>query len=765
MNRLEQAFGYWMLRLRWWILLLVPLTVFTLSMGMVNLKFTSSYKVFFDEDNPQLLAFERMENAYTKDDNILFLLVPKDGEVFTPQVLAATELLTELAWRLPYSLRVDSITNFQHTEADGDDLVVRNLIQGAAGLSPQELARVRAIALSEPQLLDRLVPSAANVTAVNVTIQLPGVNETLEVPEVMKYARRFRGEIEAQFPAVDIRISGMVAMNNAFSEASQSDMRVLVPVSFGVMLVFLGVLLRSMMAVFATLLVIFFSILSGMGALGWLGWPITPATAGAPTAILTLAIASSVHLLATFFQELRGGSQRREALIESLRLNLQPVFLTSLTTAIGFLSLNVSNIPPFRHLGTTVAIGVMASFVLTVTFLPALMSILPVRAGRESRFGIAAMEKLGDFVVHRRTPLLWGMGALVLLLVAFLPRNQLNDIFVHYFDQSVEFRRDADFLDAHLGGLYRIDYSLASGEVSGIGKPEFLSQVEEFAQWLRSQPEVVHVSAITDTFKRLNKNLHGDDPVWYRLPEDRELAAQYLLLYEMFLPYGLDLNNQVDVNKSSTRLRATIRVISTNELLALERRAQDWFDENAPALKTQGASPTLMFSHVSTRNIKSMLVGTSVALVLISMILVIALRSVRVGLLSMVPNLAPAAMGFGIWGLVVGEVGLSLSVVTGMTLGVVVDDTVHFLSKYLRAQREHGMNAPQAVKYAFSRVGVALLITTVVLMAGFLVLALSSFEINAGMGLLTAMVLGLALLADFLFLPPLLLKLEEKRNA
>jgi predicted RND superfamily exporter protein len=181
-------------------------------------------------------------------------------------------------------------------------------------------------------------------------------------------------------------------------------------------------------------------------------------------------------------------------------------------------------------------------------------------------------------------------------------------------------------------------------------------------------------------------------------------------------------------------------------------------------MQAHGASPSIMFSHIGARNIRSMLGGTTLALVLISLILIIALRSLRIGLISLVPNLVPAAMAFGLWGLLVGQVGLALSVVAGMTLGIVVDDTVHFLSKYLRARREEGLSPEDAVRYAFHTVGTALWTTSVVLVAGFLVLTYSPFEINSAMGLLTAITIGLALLADFLLLPTLLMTLDKRED-
>jgi len=461
--------------------------------------------------------------------------------------------------------------------------------------------------------------------------------------------------------------------------------------------------------------------------------------------------------------EMRVGRDKNSAIIESLRINMQPVFLASITTTLGFLSMNFSDAPPFQHLGNMVAIGVGASFFLSVIFLPALMSVLPVRVSPVTNDDSHLMHRVGDFVVKQRQKLIWGMSIVAIVLVTSIPRNEMNDVFVHYFDETMQFRTDADFMTENLTGLYIISYSLDSGEPGGINNPEYLREVSAFADWYRAQPETIHVNSITDIMKRLNKNMHGDEQSWYRLPDERDLAAQYLLLYEMSLPYGLDLNNQVNVEKSATRFTATLQTLSTNDLLALDRRANDWLKKNTPHISgKEGSGVSIMFADIGRRNIVGMLIGTTLALIGISLILIIALRSVKIGLLSLIPNLIPAAMGFGLWGLLVGEVGLSLSIVAGMTLGIVVDDTVHFLSKYLRARREKGLNAEEAVRYAFRNVGMALLTTSVVLVIGFMVLSLSSFELNAGMGLLSAIIIAFALLADFLLLPPILMLFDRK---
>ena len=768
MKTIENKLGEWVIKFRW---IVIPLTLILVALaasGGKYLSFTNNYRVFFSAENPELLAFEALEKKYSKNDNVLFVLEPKSGDVFTPDVLAAVEEITEKSWQTPYSSRVDSLSNFQFTEAEEDDLIVRDLFEDAKNLSAKDIAKIKEISMKEPLLIKRFIPEKAHVTGINVTILLPGKDENKETPEVVSFSRKIAEEIQQAHPDIKVHLSGMIMMNNAFGEASRGDMAKLVPISFGVMLLMLILLTKSFTGTILTMLVIICSILAAMGIGGYIGFPISPPSASAPTMILTIAIANSVHIIVTFLHGLQHGKTKVDAIKETIRLNLQPVFLASLTTCLGFLSMNFSDAPPFQHLGNFVAIGVACAFILSMTFLPAMMSFLPFWTKPIQNDDDPLMTRFGKMVVNKRKPLLWIMVNITVFLIAFLPQNELNDIFVNYFDETVKYRVDSDFTVDNLTGVYNIEYSLSSGESGGINNPGFLKDVEAFSTWYRQQPETMHVATLTDIITRLNKNMHGDNMDFYKLPEERELSAQYLLLYEMSLPYGLDLNNQIDVDKSSIRLIPSLQTLSSNELIALNNRAYAWLKENTTHIDLSadpGSGTGLMFANIGKRNIKSMLLGTTLALFMISIILIFAFKSLKIGLISLLPNLVPAALGFGFWGLFVGEVGLALSVVTGMTLGIVVDDTVHFLSKYLRARREQGLSPENAVIYAFSTVGRALLVTSVVLIAGFLVLSLSSFELNSGMGLLTAIVIAFALIADFLLLPTLLMKFEEKKYA
>ncbi len=760
-----RSLGEWVVRWRWLVMLGCLAVTVGAASGARLLTYDNNYRVFFSKENPELKAFEAMQRIYTKNDNILFVVVPGSGKVFEPKTLEAIEKLTKAAWKIPFSRRVDSITNYQYSRAVGDDLIVADLIKKALSLSDAEIRSRRRDALNEPALTGRLIRTKSDVTGVSVTLQLPD-DSPIALTQAVAAARKLARRIEAETPGLTIRMTGTAMLGNAFAESSIEDGMTLIPIMFAVLLLVIGLLLRSFTGVIGVVMIIGMSVAVAMGAAGYMGIALTPPSAAAPTIIMTLAVADSIHILVTMFHEMRHGAAKRAAVIESLRINFQPIVLTSVTTAIGFLSMNSSDAPPFRDLGNITSIGIMAALVFSLLFLPALMAVLPVRVRRRDETKLTVMDRLANLVIARRRTMLYGMSALILALFAFIPRIELNDQFVKYFDSRVQFRVDTDFSMANLTGIYQVEFSVPAGSSAGINEPSYLRNLSKFSEWLRSQPEVVHTSTLTDTMRRLNRNMHGDDKAWYKLPGERKLAAQYLLLFEMSLPFGLDLNDQINVDKSATRVVATLRDMSAGAMRAFERRSNDWIAANLPAnMKNKASGAGLMFSHISQRNINSMLGGTLIALVLISGILIVAFRDVRIGLISLIPNLVPAGMGFGVWAIIVGEVGMSVAVVAAMTLGIVVDDTIHFLSKYLRARRERGASPEEAVRYAFATVGKALAVMTLVLIAGFLVLAGSSFAINADMGLMTALTIAIALMVDFLFLPPLLMKLEEKKHA
>ena len=830
---------------RWFIIIgTLLISLFCMS-GFKNLSFNGQYRIFFSEDNPKLQAFDELQNTYTKDDNILFVLVPKNGDIFTPENLRIIRELTEATWQIPYSTRVDSLSNYQwtrsHIDEDGEDgLLVTDLIADPDKLNADLIAAIKNVALNEPVLVNRLVSPKGHVCGVNVRVELPGfgvgsqktsrdiqlskgknivefrwkglslVPESLKAdfPKAVKvlsvksdlkeeiitwevnsesdfkgqFTVKFTGleensdavkkaveiekKFEAKYPEIEIKLTGMSMMNEAFNSSIADDLATLNPLMYLTILIVTALLLRSFTATLVTMLVIALSTVTSLGIFFLFGNEMTGPSSSAPTMILTLAVADCIHILVLFINHLKKGMDKYQAMLESLRVNLGAVFLTSFTTAIGFLCMNFSDAPPYNDLGNVTAMGIGIAFVLSVTFLPAMIFILPIRK-REKLESTKPpfMATLAEFVISHRPAIFIFFTLFTTAMAYSLTKNDLNDQFVNYFSKNVKFRNDTDFTMDNLSGIYQIEFNLPAGEEQGITNPDYLKKLAAFQDFLMKVEDVNHVSSVSDIFKKINRSMHNDNDDFYKIPEDRELAAQYLLLYEFSLPQGFDLNNQINTARSATRFTVTLNNVTTKRLKAIVKLSENWLRENTPEyMHSYASSPAIMFAHISDSNINSMLFGTLWALLIISICLAFALKSLSFGIMSLIPNFIPAILAFGVWGIINGQIGLGLSVVVCMTLGIVVDDTVHFLSKYIRARRELKLSAEDAVRSTFNSVGNALVFTSIILTSGFFILTFSDISLNADMGKLTAYTIVLALIADMLFLPALLISFDKFLN-
>lgn len=765
---MSRTYAHWVLKHRVLVTAITLLMIAAMASGLPRLRFSIDYEYFFGPDNPELQAYEKIKEAYTDTDNLVFIVTPtQGGDVFTQDVLLVVEKLTEQAWTLPYANRVDSITNFQHSYAglDSDELIVEPLVDNAQRLDVATIQRVRQVALSEPSLLNFIQASDGSATSVFATFNLPNQSPQ-EIAELIGAAKVIINDLQQAHPEVAIRPIGLTMLSYTYGQASRQDIKQLTPLMFFFVLILVAVFTRSAWGTLLSMIIIIVTNIAAFGVFGWLNIPITTVTAVAPTIIMAIVIAHCVHFIETFMQQWQGQDQgqanKLSALTTSIEMNTMPIFITSLTTLIGFLSMNFNDVPPYRDLGNLVGIAVVIAFTLSLSLLPIFLSILPTRQ-RSIRQHQTWFGKFGLSVIQRRVPVMMISLLMVIGAIGLIPSNTLNEKFVEQFDERFEFRRDSDFFTDHISGIYSIEYSITAPgdtELKAVS-PEALLQVDHFVQWLRDQPETRHVYSITDTFKRLNKNMHGDNSKWYKLPHDPQLAAQYLLLYEMSLPFGLDVNNQLTLNKDATRVQVRFDDLPSSELLLMEKKIAQWWKQQAPNYDVTGASTTMMFTHIVKRAVDSMVVGTLIAFGLISIVMVISLRSIKLGIISLLPNVIPIVLSLGAWALIDGEIGMSFAVVIVLTLGIIVDDTVHFLSKYQFARKRLHLNPTAALQQTFSTVGIALCITSAALVSGFFVLSLSGFARNSDMGLMAAITVGIALLVDLLLLPALLFTIDK----
>ncbi len=728
-----------------------------LCAGIPGLRFESDSRAFFGADNQENRDMRALDGTFSGSNSVLVMVQPAAGTAFDPETLAALRDFTEEAWQVPYVLRIDSPVNYNHSYAQGDDIIVEPLLNDEGKITQKTAKRFRDTVLGAAELTGRLVARDGGAFGISVRVVLPEpvVSSRLEVrAAISEMAEQWQGRLNGS----QVRITGGIFGGLTLVEAAQDDMTTLIPAAFVLVTVFFAFLLRSFVVLATILVAIFMSTLAALGFAGWAGIALTAGTAISPLAVMVLVTASGVHIVLSWLRE--DGADPVHA---ALRDNLSPVTVTNLTTAFGFLCINFADSPPLRDMGNIVAFGLL--FGLAATFIVIPYGLKFDRSIRARRLPVTPglMIRLAEIVIRWRRVSLVVFALMVALAITGILRIGFDDSIYRYFDDRYQFRRDADAIQDNLTGLEHLLFSFRTSDGGSVFDPEFLRQVDRFQTWIGAQPEVSTVSSIADLLKRLNKSMHNDDPAQARIADSREANAQLMLFYELSLPVGLDLNNTIDVARTQTLVSAGLSVRHSEATRALALRAETWLAENTPDIATRAAGISIAFARISERNNRQMLVGLAVVLALVSATMVMTLQSLPMGMLSLVPNLVPAVLAFGFWGYTIGEVNLGSTVVCTMTFGIVVDDTVHFLMHYLRRRRA-GLGPRPALHDTFSVVGAAIVITSIAIMGGFALMTLSGFVINQHIGALTFFVMGFALLADLILLPAMLVTFKGSKK-
>ena len=750
-----------------WLLFVASLALLVFSAaGLRHFTFDGSPRAFFSDGDPEYERFEAMEETYGSDYRIFFMLFATEGSMMDPENLRALQQMTEKAWELPYARRVDSLSNYQYTYSHDDELFVEDFFGDSVVNDPDTLAERQKVALNDPAITQRLVSADGKHAAVIIALTI--TNEQLLSGEglaLVKQAYGLADSIKAQYPNITTAATSSLLSTVYNMEVAASDMSLMIPVMFGLMFLILGLLLRSFWSVVVALFIAIASSLGAIGFASWLGLTFSVVSINAVIISIIVAVAHCIHIFTQLLKDMQT-LNKKEALANSLRVNFFAVSVSTLTTLIGFLSLNTNDLPPAVTLGNVSAIGAVLAWLFSLTLLPALVTLFPFKPTQSRELLIdRVMDKLALFLIKRKYAVLLFMIALSAIMITLSFRNDLNDNLVETLHEPHIFRSDTALIDKHFGAVYIYSYNLdADGENNAVD-PDYLKNMDKFATYLRAQPEVSSVHAFSDVIKRLNKSMHNDDPAYYSIPDDRELIAQYLLLYEMSLPFGLDLNEQLTPDRSHTLMTVSMPVLDTKTDIELDQRFWAWQKENLPPhMQDRNIAIATIWSYLTIHSLTNSLQGSATALVLISFVMLLMLRSLRYGVISLAPNIIPAMFGFGVWYLYSGRVGLGLTCVTIITIGIVVDDTVHFLVKYQKALKDFKGDAELAIRATFKQVGPALFVTTAVLAAGFGVLGLSQIIINSALGQVTAVILLAAFLLDILLLPVLLLIFDRNRK-
>ena len=739
---------------------LLSILILFISSGMRFLETPSGYRGFVENEFTHYKNITNLEEKYGQIDVLSYAIKADKGDIFQKDVLLLIDELTDNSWQTPYSSRVESITNHQYTKVNGDDIDIGDFITDIDSLNEEDLTKLKSLALKEDNVVHFILSENAKASLVNIYLEMPE-DENFSGP--MEFAEKQQEYFKEKYPDIFVGIAGTVQYAHNFQTTAERDGQTMYPIFIILIFVLSYILLRSVLASVITLFVIILSILPSMGSAGWFGFDVNPPLIIAPIIILTIALAHSIHIISIAMTNMSEGMDRNQAIVESMKINFVPVFLTSLTTAIGMGGVNLGKIPAYSEMANTVVMGSAYSFILSVTLLPILFSLLPIKSKGKPVIILGALERLGVFIAKFKYTLLITMGAISLVLFSFLGNLYFDEKWDNYFDRVPAWLEVKDVVDKEFGSSFFLFADIKTDQSDGITDPEYLKKLDDFSNYLEEQYTFINVTTVSNVIKTLNKNMNGGQEEYYSIPDNKALIAQYLLLYEFSVPFGMDLKNQMTADKSDSRLLVRINYGTASEVVKINDEIIKWINSNMGPYKTDGlAGIPVMFSYLNQENSIGLMTGLAFSFAFIVILVGFALRSLKYGLISIIPNIVPFILGFGIIG------ALTSGMIQGphqtsvlISIGLVVDATIHFLTKYKKAIAL-GLSPQDSIQYCFKYVGYPIIIASICLFIGFLFLTQSIFISNYIIGGMCALIIAIALLVDLLLLPALLLISSRK---
>ncbi len=760
----KKDFAKLLIKYRYLSIGLVLIVVCLLATGLTKLTFNPDLETYFPEGHPAVIRYNEIDDMFIPTDNLIIAVHSNEGTLFNGDSLKVIEELTKKSWTIPYSVRVDSLTNYSYVKSVNDDLIVEPFIEEAEKKSIEFFEKRENLVAGEDIIYKSLISEDKKTSVVSIIVDPPGPNKEDQNSELINYLLGFIEPIKESNENLDIRLLGNPYLDYISPRIVKAEMPVVMPLMLLLIFLIVFLMIRSYAAVLATFIVILMSLIATFGSIGLLGNPLNQMVSTIPILIITLALADCIHLFSIYFQNRIKGISSKESMEKSLEMNIQPLFLTTISTCIGFLCLNFIEVTPLRDLGNAVAIGIGFAFIFTIFFIAPIVSFFEVKTASKVTKQTRFSTSVGSFILKNGNKLIFSITSISFLILLCIPMNELDENPTQmYAEGFTSFSSDTLWLDEKLSVTFPVNF-LATNEEGQVSDPDFLKILDKFSVWLEEREQVNHVTSLANNMKNLNKSMHGDDPEWKRIPENADLSAQYLFFYEMSLPMGLDLNSSISQDRKSTKISATLKDMSSNEFKEFNNEVLRYLRQNnLENMISEASSFRVIFTYMTEAIVNSLLYGLFIGILLITLIIGLFFRSYLLPALSIFPNILPIGMGFGLWGLFVGEVGFMVAVGMGSTLGVIVDFTVHFLSKYELARKEFKKSVEESVIYSFETVGFALIIMTVVLALGFSVLNLVTFIPIQDFAKFSVICFVGGLIINFLFLPNLLMKFDKRK--
>lgn len=767
MKRFIHGWAGLMIRWRWLVLAVTAIAVALSFLPMQNLYYDNSNENYFVEGDPNLESFNQLLELFGDVEYLsIGVVAPReDSDVFTPATLQVIHEITAFLETRPEVTQVRSLSKYEYTHSGGGMMATDDLIEDRNDI--QALSEARRIIQNEPLAMGTLITDDLRHTRIAARTRYQ-VGSTENTMSLMKAVREFIDEQQFEQRGYPLHLSGQPVFTEQFEVLTKRDQAWINPTMAVVMIIILFFSFRSAVGMLMPWVVIGSGIILVTGIQGLLKWPHSVVESALVPALIIIGIGIAVHVLVEFYHFRARGLAPPAAASAAIEHLWIPAFYTALTTSAGFLALGVTELVPMRQFAWLGAMGALLMFVVSMTAMPALLSFVTGFSDRTRHAvdtGIVTniTRRLPDFTYRWRNAIVTFGAVLLVGSLWLIPGIKVDTNFITYFKEDNAARADLLYFGKEYNGIDNIDLIIDSGEEGGIHEPQLLKQVESLQAWLEAQAETGAANSLVDIHKQINRALHFDEEQWYQLPDSRQMAAQFLLLYDNTGPEE-DLTDAKDFYERFLRLSVPIINMSASATDEFLHRVKQQLQHNYPDLDVRLTGSLVMYNaqdnYINTGMAQSFLI----ALIIIGLSFIVLFRSLKYGVIALIPSIVPILMTGSLLVLLGIPLNLGTMIVGAMTIGIAVDDAIHVMNRYLEARRT-GSDTRKAIERAMSESGRAVVFTSVVLVSGFSIMLLGSFIPYIYTGLFAATIMALALLGDLIFLPALLYLVDGRKAA
>lgn len=727
--------------------------ILTLSAFYPALQIRTDFNLenFFPKDDPTIRDYQFLEEEFGRDDNVIMVGFETDS-LLTPGVLNDLQAITDSASAIANVNEVRSILSAQQINKDGRRLSFDDYIDADNLIAVTD--SIKSALVSDPFAEGFLINRAGNVTAFYLEIE-NGKNNYEARNQIISDLQQVLQPYQKSY---DFKISGIPYYRNQYVQYLNEEILFYISISSVLIILLLWVLYRSVTGIIIPMLIVWLTILFTLAVMQLTGGYFEIMTSTIAPILLCVGIADSIHMISKYDDARLQGMDKPKSIKEMLLTLGNATFLTSITTAIGFGTLITSDIVPMKHFGIYTATGVMIAFLVTIFFVPSTLRVINVKhIFKDKSAGIfdffsQSLEKLSQFNqrYYRQITLWFLIGTVVIGSGSYYLRVN-GKVFDELGDETEPIQH-AQFFSENLSPPFPMEFIIDTGRENGIMDPEFLQRMESFDSYLSSFPAVER----TIMFNTLLKEVHGTmAPEKYaenEIPDSEQLVAQYLLLLEVSDTEFLE--KVTDFSYQKIRVAAQIRDAGSYRVTQMRDSLSSYLQKHFPDSEITITGSTILSADLNGKIVTSLFKSIALAFVLISAIMAFLFKNVRMIVISLVPNILPLVMVAGIMGFTGIDIKSSTAVIFTIAFGIAVDDSIHYLAR-LRVEMKRGATLDEALRIATQKTGKAIIVTSLILLAGFGTLMTSVFTSTVYMGLLVCLTVIGALLADLVLLPSL----------